>query len=644
MSIYQENPKELSIYELLTKDKYIIPIYQRNYAWGEEEISQLLQDIWDIVKATNTAKDQNYQSYYIGSLVVHKREIDLEIIDGQQRHTTLSILISVLKRLPLLENIELPKTLNLKFDSRPQSDKTLKHLFEGRKHTGEERGEEYESHILAADTIIESFIRNLEISDRTKLANYLLKNVKLVRVTVPKDTDLNHYFEIMNNRGEQLEKHEVLKARMMSKLDETKCTAFAKIWDACSNMDGYALQYFSSEERDFILDEMTAEPNDPDFLVKLTHSYEDAETDVKTSDKKEFSIDDLLLDSKYDLNDTKGEDKKEGEEGTAEYLSIINFPNFLLQVLKVSSNTSKVINLDDKNLLNEFTKEVINKPNDFINNLLKYRLVFDKYIIKRTRKEQKVDWKLKKYEKSNEKSLWQTSITFSKGEDENKISINKQLIMLQSMFHVSFPAQTNKHWLQEAFSIFFKNRSMKIDAESYLINLEEISKDFFDERYSNSEDSLHKGTGVSHYFFNYLDYLLWKKIELDKELNKDRACLSKSEIDKEYIKKCSKKFKFSTRSSIEHYYPQNPINDEKLSKNENLDHFGNLCLISASQNSKLSNYAPKAKKEHYKNSKATESLKQVIMMSYGDNWKDKEIEEHGKYMLKILGVKSNEEE
>ncbi|HDR1474494.1 TPA: DUF262 domain-containing protein, partial [Pasteurella multocida] len=67
---------------------------------------------------------------------------------------------------------------------------------------------------------------------------------------VPPETDLNHYFEIMNNRGEQLEKHEVLKANLMSVLNPDDQNVFATIWDACSDMNRYAVASFKKEDRD----------------------------------------------------------------------------------------------------------------------------------------------------------------------------------------------------------------------------------------------------------------------------------------------------------------------------------------------------------------------------------------------------------
>jgi len=96
-----------------------------------------------------------------------------------------------------------------------------------------------------------------------------------------------------------------------------------------------------------------------------------------------------------------------------------------------------------------------------------------------------------------------------------------------------------------------------------------------------------------------------------------------------YVNKRLNVFSFTFRSSVEHYYPRKPLSGLPLEKTDILpngvDSFGNLCLISRSKNSKLSNYLPGAKKEHYvdeiksKNVKSVESLKQIFMMSY-KNW------------------------
>src|SRR5215813_12564278 len=122
------NLTPLSINQLFSQGSYYsIPIYQRNYAWGEKEITQLIQDIADY------AEKNLYKDYYIGTLVVYERKdeskgVVYETIDGQQRLTTLTILLSTLKnnktKLNFINDISWFK-LNLAFDSRIKSTETL---------------------------------------------------------------------------------------------------------------------------------------------------------------------------------------------------------------------------------------------------------------------------------------------------------------------------------------------------------------------------------------------------------------------------------------------------------------------------------------------------------------------------------------
>lgn len=75
----------------ILNNKYIVPLYQRNFAWSEDEISRLLQDIYE-----NFEKDPN-SKYYIGSLIVLKRKNgDFEVIDGQQRLTAVTLISKAL--------------------------------------------------------------------------------------------------------------------------------------------------------------------------------------------------------------------------------------------------------------------------------------------------------------------------------------------------------------------------------------------------------------------------------------------------------------------------------------------------------------------------------------------------------------------
>ncbi len=73
-----EAVKLLTIKDLLSQDQYLIPVYQRNYAWGSDEIGQL---VWDLYKAFEQDKNK---AYYLGTLVVYQRaDGKYEVIEKQ---------------------------------------------------------------------------------------------------------------------------------------------------------------------------------------------------------------------------------------------------------------------------------------------------------------------------------------------------------------------------------------------------------------------------------------------------------------------------------------------------------------------------------------------------------------------------------
>ncbi|MEC5270409.1 DUF262 domain-containing protein, partial [Heyndrickxia coagulans] len=161
-----------------------------------------------------------------------------EVIDGQQRLTTLFLLESYL-------GMNFAKD-GLRFEAREKSNRTLNMLSKGNKN---ELIEELASvEILKGYQIIDSYFKsnNIDKNDLTKK----LERVFIVRVQVPQGIDLNHYFEIMNTRGEQLELHEIAKAKFLEVLDteHDKKTA-ALIWEKCSNMDSYIQMNFDPKVR-----------------------------------------------------------------------------------------------------------------------------------------------------------------------------------------------------------------------------------------------------------------------------------------------------------------------------------------------------------------------------------------------------------
>ena len=113
----------LTVSQLLKED-YIIPLYQRNFAWTYDEIEQLIVDVAD---ACVEKKD----AYYIGTLVV---DADNKIIDGQQRTTALTLIALVLKKYDKYDS----DRIHLTFEARKASDETLEELLKYVKKSNEE--------------------------------------------------------------------------------------------------------------------------------------------------------------------------------------------------------------------------------------------------------------------------------------------------------------------------------------------------------------------------------------------------------------------------------------------------------------------------------------------------------------------------
>lgn len=664
--------KDLTIGNLFSSnDRYLIPIYQRNYEWEDKQIIQLIEDIRDYYI------EETDKQYYIGTLVVNYRKDQsgdfYETIDGQQRLTTFNLLICALRELlkehkiPVLQSEYISKTI-IHFESRPISEKTIEFVF----HNGTEHPNftDFNANVLSGVSIIKSQLKQLAVqfSSKTKeerwkdktfegFLDYLFHQVLLVRVQVPLDTDLNHYFEIMNSRGEQLEKHEILKSRMMKELNNCPNAKvirkqFNMIWEGCSQMDTYVQLLFPKDLRFKLFGDrwfqFMPQSSEELFALMDSTSYKFNNENDGLSFSEIVNTEDTLLLSKK-IGQLQNEDVI-NESDSKQYQPIINFENFLLHTLKILTPDLQ-ISLDDKRLLS-FFKMALNKSvdkekfvKDFAYQLVKSKFLMDQYIIKRKYLAGSDTWSLEvlkfypKIEKVRDKESYNYVNAFSEK------TVNDELILLLSMFHVSTPTLVYKYWLFEALKYlneiydFVGNKNnleipINIDQEFYINHLRTVAKKFLRYRFINGEQELSYDQMIyadlrnfhttfdenlltygrirNNLVFNYIDYLLWQK---NKEKYND--------------------FEFSFRSSVEHYYPQNPISGDKITNEKTLNCIGNLCLISHSNNSKLSNYLPQSKKEHYENSKSKDSIKQMEMMKE-EKWFVDEIEKHNNCVINLL--------
>lgn len=668
--------KEISVSELYNGSNKLIfevPIYQRNYAWEKDEISTLVQDVYDAYK-------KGAEVYFIGTLVTfNKGDNVYEVIDGQQRLTTINLILNAL---------DIKPGNPLTYKARKKSNDTIKHI-------PDFDIDETDSGIVNGFKYAKSAIAEIvEKSHAEKFKAYFQNNVHIIHYEVPRDIDLNHYFEIMNSRGEQLEKHEIIKARLISALrnDEEK-SKFNFIWECCSEMGVYVQQRYNCTTN---------------ILSELRGAAFDCLSCGKDSFEKGISIDALLSqEADYELTNPNTSDDKPDS-----FQPIIDFPNFLLIVLKTTRITNEKdfnplnFNLDDKELIHEFEAKI---PYDqyggyegfvkvFAYNLLKAKYFLDNYVVHHSKEEDTIEnnpWKLQHWQSNDRKS----GVLKSLCDDDN---LQQKLLQLLSMFEVSFTPRQRKNYLFYCMLFLFNKHPMGNAEDSFLREygafLEALAEKYlcavylvadnlnninvpkpgsFDENIlSGNQLNVENETvdmstfeciygdgntpshGVPLFIFNYLDYKLWKYYaeNVRGERLKEGSSARKEFFNRFGCSDCGldifKQFYFSrTRRSLEHYFPQANIMSVGMEVGQ-INCLGNYAMIGSEANSSGSNWSPKTKLDHYLDASgkmkqvSVASLKFMIMMQkckdnqgereVGREWVYEDIKEHQEKMLEFL--------
>ena len=615
--------QELSISDLFNSTDsitYEIPIYQRNYAWEKDEIEALVNDVWDAYKAD---KD----TYYIGTLVTFdKGESIFEVIDGQQRLTTLYLLLKVL-------NAKI--TNKLTYRARERSNKTIERIpdFD---HDGLDAG--IKKGYDFADSAIKEIVEN---KDTIPFTEYLLKRVHIIQYNVPRDVDLNHYFEVMNSRGEQLEKHEIVKAKLIGLLDGEERAKFSRVWQACSEMDSFIQVKYP--QADTVFDDHLSSFN--------KHSFEDL-PDIIETDKGACKLKDLI---KSEPSNTLSSDDLRHNKM---FQPIIDFPNFLLIVLKITRIEENEFNptsfiLDDKELIREFDEA---KPDrDFAKrfcfNLLQAKFFLDNFVVHHSNEDDTIDsnpWQLQRWY-SDGKSSYPKNLS-----DDN--DLQERLTQILSMFEVSFTARQRKNYLFYCIYHLFNNRDLK----KYYCFLSDLAHKFFCDIYLNKKwlneintpipgafdqviiknkklnlhrdnsypyfkqvfgDGNEKTRGIPLFIFNYIDFQLWERYqkrmsgEKLKEESKERKAFFDDLGCSDFGLNVFNQFYFSrTRRSLEHYYPQANIGND-INENQ-INCLGNFAMIGSEANSMGSNWSPKEKLNRYLDSSKKISLLSVASLKF----------------------------
>ncbi len=260
---------------------FSIPVYQRPYLWGKEEILELLDDIYDAYGDKST-------EYFLGSIVLLKNKDEYEVLDGQQRLTTLFIVYTVLSKIfkntkhenNLLNKIHqqadvidnIPEIIRIKYE-REEANKKIKEIITDNYNADHENSKIIEDKsakdIVKAFKIIKDYLTDRDKfrseDDLVKFATFLSVNTTVIDVSADTQIEAFKLFSILNNRGIPLRGADILKAENIGALAPNEKQSGIHDWENFENnlqddeLDNF-LQfirtiYLKSKQESSLLDE-----------------------------------------------------------------------------------------------------------------------------------------------------------------------------------------------------------------------------------------------------------------------------------------------------------------------------------------------------------------------------------------------------
>lgn len=292
-----------TIQELLANKKYSLDYYQREYSWQTKHVSELIDDLVNkFYESYDETHERfqvvNYRHYFLGSIIICDKDNQRYIIDGQQRLTTLTLLLIKLYQLLDDDNQKSQiaslifslrhgeKSFNLNIDNRKNIMETL---FSGAFFNTVNETES----ICNIAARFEDIENNLKIrkEELPYFVDWLLERVFLVEITAYADEDAYTIFETMNDRGLSLSPADMLRGYLLSNITDTiKRSKANKLWNDCVHK---IKQYGRDEESDTIkawLRSQYAEDKNKDFdkigseFHRWVQSKEEDVLSLKSSD------------------------------------------------------------------------------------------------------------------------------------------------------------------------------------------------------------------------------------------------------------------------------------------------------------------------------------------------------------------------
>ena len=427
--------------------QYIIPDFQRDYAWTEKNLKRMLEDIKN---ACIEGKE-----YLLGPIVVSE---SLMVIDGQQRLTSLMI---ILKALGTDSDF-------LDFENRQH----VKDLLSNNKLDGYEGNNETCKKICMMYQFSKSYFEILKEITKEEFSVYLMNKVWFIEKTLAPKMQIQHSFEVLNTAGEQLKAEDIAKAKLIAEMSKLKLEKESELlnfaWLHCYDIENDLPPEVSSKSKDIINAEEFST-----LFEKLKDVIQVCGESVKT---KLLDVVNAVESGKV-YSRTIGGRITDYQSGL--YATCLTPYELIDVALKSSINKSIAdIKNSDTNVIKDYGDAL-----KVIKSLLLYRIAFDQYVVKRS------------------KGKWNW---FASGKVGNQYL--EQFIKLESMLAVSGVEASKKmvNVVEKAMEASLRE-DRPIDVNDIIDELEHYASN----RVEITDENLNKGTGTDHFVFHWLDYLLY---------------------------------------------------------------------------------------------------------------------------------------
>jgi len=616
---------------------FVVPSYQRPYVWPDEDVLKLLDDI-------HTAMNSGDSHYYIGTVLTAQDNQRMELIDGQQRTTTIILMALAFHELgidtPIANIAVLNEEPRLTFVIRDQVQALLGSwagLTKYQRPSDEAiKTDPYLTRLYGALRALKQKIGRMPEEECLELANYIFNKVQWVNNTVPEGIDLNRLFATMNTSGVQLEQSDILKSLLLHHITDRKAR-FDGIWQACEEMENY----FEKNVRNIFSDSdwQCIKPTDlsqfDGSIFKLPRKKKDTNSDITKVTINDIGED--ILKGQFDDKFGVGISRDDDDDDVVYCRSIISFPLLLMHAYRIYREEQGDIDvrLNSDRLIESFYDLIHSDElsvKRFLKCLWRVRYQFDRWVIKWVRSDADGDEYL---------GLAEPYLNTSKGKKyiQRRPVDADELVHLQSVRNFT-GERSAQYWLTPYLGWLIDTSYTNAKRHKVLDLLEEIDNELSLASETQKEASFSyllgndvpvisfrdvvdeltepKGTRFEHYWFQKLEYLLWKVGDKsrDKKLNR---------------------YRIVSRNSVEHVYPQNEEYGNLLDKSY-LDAFGNLVLLSPGQNSSYSNQKVEKKRVDFYSHNNYDSLKlkHIFEIMGNGEWSIKKIKHHQDEMIKTL--------